>query len=54
MTGRNDGKGYNFTVSLNIYNSESGDEEVKARTEMESMVLSMKLEKIKKKDPSKS
>lgn len=48
LTGRNDGKGYNFTVSLNIYNSESGDEEVKARTEMESMVLSMKLEKIKK------
>ena len=47
LTGRNDGKGYNFTVILSLYDSDSQNEEVRGRTEMEKMALDMKLEKIK-------
>ena len=47
LTGRNDGKGYNFTVILSLYDSGSQNEEVRGRTEMEKMALDMKLEKIK-------
>ena len=47
LTGRNDGKGYNFTVILSLYDSDSQNEEVRGRTEMEKMALEMKLEKIK-------
>ena len=37
LTGRNDGKGYNFTVILSLYDSDSQNEEVRGRTEMEKM-----------------
>ena len=47
LTGRNDGKGYNFTIILDIYDSESQDDEVRGRTEMETMALEMKLEKLR-------
>lgn len=48
MTGRNDGKGYNFTILLAMYDSESQNEEVRGRTELETMALEMKLEEIRK------
>ncbi len=48
LTGRNDGKGYNFTIVLTMYDSESQNEEVTGRTELEKMALEMKLESIRK------
>lgn len=48
LAGGNDGKGYNFTILLTMYDSESQDKEVRGRTEMETMTLEMKLEKIRK------
>lgn len=47
LTGRNDGKGYNFTIILAMYDSESQNEEVRGRTELETMALEMKFEKIR-------
>ncbi|HOO94131.1 MAG TPA: hypothetical protein PLH60_08305 [Proteiniphilum sp.] len=48
LTGRNDGKGYGFTIILAMYDSESQNEEVRGRTEIETMALEMKLEEIRK------
>ncbi|MDD4777495.1 MAG: hypothetical protein PHV53_04305 [Fermentimonas sp.] len=47
LTGRNDGKGYNFTIILSLYDSASQNEDLMDRTEMEEMALEMKLESIR-------
>ena len=48
LTGRNDGKGYNFIVVVALYDSDSQNEHVSERIELENLVLKMELDKLNK------
>ena len=48
LTGRNDGKGYNFIVVVDLYDSDSQNEDVSERIELENLVLQMELDKLNK------
>ncbi|MPM81163.1 hypothetical protein SDC9_128215 [bioreactor metagenome] len=48
LKGGNDGKGYSFTIALNIENSDIQDTDIKVHREMQTQFFEMELQSVKK------